>query len=428
MLIALTVQLNAQKRWTLEQCIAYAVENNISVKQKEISRQTAETDLKMTRNSRLPNLNANIEQNYNFGNTAIGQNQRQSKTDFNINSSVSIFSGFRAAHQIAKNKLDLQAATLNLEQAKEDLSIHITQLFLQVLLNKELQKINDEQFKLIKTQIERTKTLIDAGRIPQSQLFDIQSQAANDRVLLIQAENDTKLALLELAQNLEIQEFSDFDIVVSAGDTLLSANQKNLFSVNTVYENALKTKPAVKSQEILLLSAEKTLKTVQAEYYPTLSLNAGLSTNYFYLYNTTIQNLSFSDQIKNNIGEYISLNLSISVFNRFSTKNNVKKARQNIENQQLILENAKKQLYKEIQTAFLNALLSDEKLKYAHEAVKSTTEAFKYAQERYYAGKSSVFELNEARTRLVRSQTEETQAKFDYIFRLKILDFYNGKF
>jgi outer membrane protein len=155
-------------------------------------------------------------------------------------------------------------------------------------------------------------------------------------------------------------------------------------------------------------------------------MSLGYGTNYYHLYNTEYLNRTLSEQLKNNAGEYIGLNLSIPIFNRFSVRNQVKCARVNIENQQLILENTKKTLFKEIQTAYLNAVAAQEKYRASGQAIKATSESFNYAKERYETGKSTVFEFNEAKNRLVRSQSEEVQAKYDYIFRTKILDFYNG--
>jgi len=185
-------------------------------------------------------------------------------------------------------------------------------------------------------------------------------------------------------------------------------------------------KPVVKVQELRVQSAEKTLAIAKAGYLPVLNMNMGYGTNYFYLYKKDFSNRSISDQLRNNAGESIGLSLSIPIFNRFSVRNQVRNARFNIENQQLALENVRKSLYKEIETAYLNAIAAQEKYKASQQAIRSTSESFNFAKERYELGKSTVFELNEARTRLVRSQSEEIQAKYDFIFRTKILDFYNG--
>ena len=434
--------ISAQNRlWSLEECIRYAIEHNISIKQLIIQKNVAEVDLNTAQMSRLPNLNASIGQNWNFGRTQVQsglyENRSQSNSNLSVGSSIPIFTGFRIPNEIERSKLELETSVQNLAKAKEDLSLNVASLFLQVLFNKELLKINWEQLALAQTQIERTKALLEAGKIPESQLYDIEAQVANDKVLVIQAENNLRLALLDLAQSLELEQNSDFDIVTPVFGDVVTEFMSSVHPPQTVFENALQIKPAIKARELQVQSAEKTLAIAESGYYPTLNLSMGIGTSYYFLYGKNYSTLpngeqilftndSFSNQFNNNMNETIGLSLSIPIFNRYSVKNQVRNARLNIDNQQLVLENAKKTLYKEIETAYLNAISAQEKYNAAQQAIKATSESFNYAKERYETGKSSVFEFNEARTRLMRSQSEEVQAKYDYIFRTKILDFYNG--
>ena len=423
--------LSAQNQlWTLEDCIRYAIEHNISIKQLLIQKNSAEVTLNTSQMSRLPNLNAGGSQNWSFGRTQIQNGtyeiQNQSSTNASINSSITIFSGFRINNEIAKNKLELETSVKNLEKAKEDLSLNIAALFLQVLFNKELLKITQEQLTLSEFQIERTRSLTEVGKAPMSQLYDIEAQVANDKVSVVQAENNLRLSLLDLAQSLELEQSTNFDITAPVFDDVITEYMSSIQLPQSVFEKALQINPSIKVQELQVQSAEKTLAITKSTYYPTLDLSMGIGTNYFYLYNKNFKNTSFSEQIKNNMGEYIGLSLNIPIFNRFAIRNQVRNARFNIENQQLALENARKNLRKEIETAYLNALAAQEKYKAAQQAIKATSESFNYAKERYESGKSSVFEFNEARMRYMRSQSEEIQAKYDFIFRTKILDFYNG--
>ena len=423
--------LSAQsKLWSLEECIQYAIEHNISIKQLVIQKNVAEVNLNTSQMSRLPDLNASGGQNWNFGRTQIEsglyETQNQSNTSLSVGSSIPLFTGFRIPNEIARDKLDLETAVQNLEKAKDDLALNVASLFLQVLFNKELLKINQEQLALSQAQIDRTQTLVDAGKVPLSQLYDIQAQAANDKVSVVQAQTDLRTAMLDLTQSLELQQSEDFDIVAPATDDVVAEYMSSVQPPQTIFNNAVQVKPVIKAQELQVKSAEKTLAIAKSGYYPTLNLSMGIGTDYFYLYNKDFQNSSFSSQIKNNLGESIGLSLSIPIFNRFSIRNQVKNARFNIENQQLVLENARKTLYKEIETAYLNAISSQEKYKAAQEAIKSTSESFNYAKERYETGKSTVFEFNDARSKYIQSQSQQIQAKYDYIFRTKILDFYNG--
>jgi outer membrane protein len=419
------------KQWTLEECIFYALEHNIAVKQLELQKQSSEIDLNTARNSRLPNLNSSATQNWNFGRTQIQsglyENQNQSNTNFSISSSIPLFTGFRIPNEIAKNELDLQAAVKNLEKAKDNLALNIASLFLQVLFSKELLKINEEQLSFSKYQVERTKELVRYEKVPAAQLSDIEAQAANDEVAVIQADNNLKLALLDLKQSLELEQTTEFDVLIPTFGDILTDYVGSIQSPQVVFENAVQTKPAVKEQELRVASAEKTLKIAESGYYPNLSFSAGYGTNYFFLYNRDYTNRKLSEQLKNNGGEYIGFSLNIPIFNRYTVRNQVKSARLNIDNQHLVLENTKKTLFKEIQTAYQNALAAQEKYHAAGKAITAASESFDAAKTRYESGKSTVFEFNEAKNRLLKSQSEAVQSKYDYIFRTKILDFYNGR-
>ncbi len=426
-------------KWTLEECIQYAIAHNIDIKQLSVQKETSENQVNTDQMSRLPDLNANVGQNWNFGRTqtasGLYENQTQSNSSVSIGSSIPLFTGFRINNQIARSKLELEAAIQNLEKAKEDLALNVASLFLQVLFNKEILKVNEERLTLSQSQVKKTEVLIEVGKAPVSQLYDIQAQVAADEVAVVQAKNNLQLALLDLAQRLELERTVAFDIQEPDTEKLMQDNAQNILSPDLIYENAITFKPVIKAQEYNLKSAEKSLKITQAGYMPTLNLDLGYSTRYYYNYDmkgvinpSTNEpvNRPFSDQFRDNAGEYIGLSLNIPIFNRFSVRNQVRTAKLNIENQQLSLENTKKALYKEIQTAYLNATAAQEKYQASSRAVIASQEAFKYAEERYQIGKSTVFEFNDAKTKLIQSLSEQIQEKYNYIFCTKILDFYNG--
>ncbi|MDL2222647.1 TolC family protein [Bacteroidales bacterium OttesenSCG-928-M11] len=424
---ALTAQ--AQKKWNLEECINHATEHNISIKQQELRRETAEISLNTSRMSRLPDLNASLGNTWNrSSNTdSLISNKHiiSSSASFSISTSVPVFTGFRIKNEIERDKIALEAATLNLERAKEDLSLSVTYLFLEVLFNKEIVEISKEQLEISQTQIARTKALVDAEKVPKSQYYDIEAQVAQDEVSLVNAEKNLELSLLDLAQSLELEHETDFDILVPTFDHPIIEHMASLQKPDIVFANALSVKPGIKMIELEVEGAEKSHNIAKSAYYPSLSLNAGYGTGYSYIYDLPWPNESFSSQIKDG-REYIGLSLSIPIFNRFSTRNNVKTSKINILNQKLALEDAKKTLYKEIQTAHLNATSALKAYLASNKAVKASSESFKYTQERYEVGKSTVFEFNDAKLALTRSQSEMVKAKYDYIFRTKILDFYNG--
>jgi outer membrane protein len=428
------------KRWTLEECIQYAIEHNISIQRLKVQRKVAEVQQNTAENSRLPDLNAAIIQDWSFGRsqTYPDLDESLSKTGLGANSSIPVFTGFRIPNEIARTKLELEAATQNLEKAKDNLSINITSLFLQVLFNKELVTINEEHWALTQTQLRKTALLNEAGSVPTINLYDMEAQLAKDKVAVIEAQNNLELALLDLAQVLELERESQFDVKASPfSERLIEDMFRKIQPTQLIFENAVNSKPVVKEQEYRIASAEKALKVAQADYMPNLSLVFEWGTGYLYKYNakdiinpTTNQlikaNESFSNQLKNNDYMLIGLKLSIPVFNRFETRNKVRVAKLNIQDRQLILEDIKKTLYKEIQTAHKNAVAAHEKYKASNDAVKFTSESFRHAQIRYEQAKLTPFEYDEVKTRLLQSQSEQIQAKYDYILRTKILDFYNG--
>jgi outer membrane protein len=433
---------NAQtKQWTLEKCIQYAIDHNITIKQIALEKESAEVELNTAQMSRLPNLNANAGQTwdlgYSPGKSGVNASQTQANTSFSIVSSMPLFTGFRIPNEIEKNKLELKAATENLEKAKEDLALNIASLFLQALFNKELVKINEEQLNLSQKQVDRTNILVNVGKVPKSQLYDIESQVAKDEVSLLQAKNDLELALLDLRQSLELENDISFDIYTPEIEDVISEYMNSVQPPKIIFNNAVNIKPVIKEQQYRVQSAEKTLKIAESGYLPSLSLNLGYNTAYYHIYDLKqmnpetgemdpANNTAFSKQFSENGREYIGLSLSIPIFNRYSVRNQVRSAKLNIQNRQLALDNTKKTLFKEIQTAYLNATAAQEKYRAAGKAVDAGAESFRYARERYETGKSSVFEFNEARTKLIQSRGEQVQAKYDYIFRTKILDFYNG--
>lgn len=440
-LLAITVllssnQLLAQdqiKQWSLEECIQYAIEHNIDLKQKEQEQANREVSLNTSKNSWLPAVNSNLGQSFQFGRstskTGVIVDQSAANTSFNINLDMSIFDGLKIPNDIAARKLDLKASIENLNKAKDDLSIQIASSFLQVLYNKELLKIANLQVELIQSQIEKTSALVNAGKVPLSQLYDIKAQLAKDEVTQTEAQNNVELALLTLAQSLELERSGQsFDIQAPKIDDAIVENMGSILPPENIFDHAVTFKPQIKEQQYLLESQKKMLKVAQAGYYPKLNFGASYSNGY---YHTTsdgayIDTRSFRDQLKQNGQKILGFSLSIPLFNRLQVRNNVRSARINIINRELMMENTKKTLYKEIQQAYFNATASQEKYLASDKSVIASKEAFTYAQKRYAAGKSSVFELNEAKTKYAQSLAEQAQSKYDYIFRAKILDFYNG--
>ena len=427
---------NAQEQtapWSLEACINYAYANNLQLKQKMEEQEARKVELHTSKHSWLPAVNANMGQSFQFGRSTsksgVIVDQNASNTTFNINLDMPIFDGFKIPNDIAARKLDLQAAIESLNKAKEDLAINIASYYLQVLYNKELQRVAQLQVDLDKEQVAKTEAMVDAGKVPLSQLYDIKAQLAKDEVTLTEAANNVQLALLDLAQSLELERSDrSFDIVTPQITDAVAENMSSILPPETIFDQAVTFKPQIKEQEYLLESQKRMLKVAQAGYYPKLNFGASYSNGYYHtsMGGEFADTRSFGDQLKQNGQKIVGFSLSIPLFNRFQVRNSVRSARIGINNQQLMLENSKKTLYKEIQQAYYNATAAQEKYQASDKSVAASKEAFDYAQVRYAAGKSTVFEFNEAKTKYAQSLAEQTQAKYDFIFRAKILDFYRG--
>ena len=379
----------------------------------------------------MPSLNASLGQNFDFGRspsrTGVIADQNSSNTSLSISLSMPIFDGLKTPSDIAAKKYNLKAAIESLNKAKEDLSLQIASYYLQVLYNKEVQRIAELQLALSNDQVTKTDALVKAGKVPLSQLYDIKAQAANDNVSLTEAKNDVKLALLDLAQSLEMERSGEvFDIVSPEVGNAVERYMSSIVPPGNIYDNAVAVKPQIKEQEYLLESQKKQLKVARSSYFPQLNFGASYTNGYYHYYTGDVESLSFSDQLNQNGRKTIGFSLSIPLFNRFQVRNSVRQAKLGIRNQELLMENTKKTLYKEIQQAYYDATAAQEKYLASGKSVEASEEAFRYAEDRYNAGKSTVFEFNEAKTKYAQSLVEQAQAKYNFILRAKILDFYNG--
>lgn len=424
--------IQAQKRWNLRECIDYAIENNIEIKQQELQVKNAEIDLNTSKSSRLPDLDASLGQNFNFGRspnpgTGVYEENKASNTSVYISSSTPIFTGFRIPNQIKANEMDLRASIEGLEKACDNMQLQIASYFLDILFKKEILKVYQEQSGLTEKQVKRTNILVETGKVALSQLYDIKAQLAKDQLNVTTSENDLKLSLLNLAQAMNLSSMNDFDVDVPLiAENSLPANVlSGLESPYLVYQQAIQVKPHVKEAEYKIESSKYGLKVAKAGYWPTLSLGMSYNNAFSHVYGS--DNTSMSDQLKNNYRAVIGLTLSIPIFNRFETRNQVRKARLEIQNQELNLTNVKLALYKEIEQAYQNAVAAESKYISTVKAYEAAAESFKYAEERYQLGKATVFEYSEAQTKLINSRSEQIQAKYDFVFRSKILDFYQGK-
>ena len=427
-LCAAAVAAQAQEAWSLRRCIDYAVENNISVKQIALQRDYQALALKTSQLSFTPNLNANLGQDFSFGratgNDNITIDKSMGNTTLGITTSMPIFTGLRITNQIKADKLDLLAATEDLNKAKENLALQIAGYYLNVLYNKELLSIADDQVKISEAQVKNTEALVAAGKKSESELYENKAQMAADIQSRTEAANALQLAVLDLCQAINYADVANFAVADVDVEGLLADEFDRLASPADTYRYSLDNRPAIRASEARIESSRKSLKVAQAAYYPQLNLNAGYNTGYYHLFQG--ENVDFGRQLGNNGSEYVSLSLSIPIFNRMATANQVKQARINVENRQLELENEKQQLLKEIQTAYYNAVAARDKYVAAGKTAESSRVAFEYEQAKYESGKSTPYDFNTAKLRLEKARAQETQAKYEFLFRNRIFAFYNG--
>ena len=381
LIMASGLSIQAQNAWSLQQCIEHAITHNLSIKQKEAARDQSAVELNTAQWSRLPNLNGNVGQSFNFGraiqadNTYGNRNTRN--TNFSVGTSIPLFTGMQIPNSIALSKLNLKAATEDLNKAKEDISIQVASYYLQVLFNEELVKIAQRQVELSQEQLDRKVTFFKNGKASEAEVYEAKSRVAQDEYSLVQAQNNHQLALLDLSQLLELPTPENFQIETPN----IEAFSTQLSLPDEVYAQALLNKPAIKAAQYRLEGAAKSIRIAQSAWYPQLSFGAGIGTNYYSI--TGIENASFGSQWHQNMNKYLQFSLSIPLFNRFATRNRVKSAR--IQRNALAwqLEESKKALYKEIQQAYYNALAAESQYQSSQTACQSAEASFKLMSEKY---------------------------------------------
>lgn len=422
---AMFVQGKAQEQWSLQKCIDYALENNIVVKQYQLNTEYQENELGQSKNNRLPSVSASVNQGLNFGRSLTLDNTYDNfttaSTSASVSGSVLIWNGGTLKNSIKQSEYDLKSSLENLEKAKDDIKLGIASGYLEILFSKELVKVAEKQVEKTQEQIERTTELVEAGKVAQGTLLEVEAQLAREQLDVVNRKNNLRIAYLNLAQFLELDDYTDFDVVVPEIPELKA--QVSLVGAKSVYEKAIEIRPEIKSAEYQLKSSEVQLDIAEGSRMPTLAAYAGLSDNYIAA--EQIQ-AGLGEQLESNLNENIGLNLSIPIFSRFQNRTNIANSKLQIENNQLELEGVKKELRKQIEQAYTNAAAALERYNANKIAVNSMTESFRYIEEKYNAGRVNSVEYNDAKSNLAISESDLIQAKYDFIFRSKILDFYNG--
>lgn len=449
----------AQKIWSLDECIKYAHQNNIQIKQAELNAILSSNVLLQSKAELLPNLNFSTNHSYSFGNsvdpfTQTFEEINIKSTNLGFSSSLSLFNGFQNYNSIKKNEFDLKASLKDVERIKNDISLNIASAYLQILFNYELVDISANQLETTKKQVERTGKLVDAGSIAKGNLLEIESQLAQEELQLVNAQNQLIISYLILTQFLDFDSVGQFTI--ERPDIQEVQEEEITADVDEIYLKAKDVLPQIAGGAYRLKSSEKELEIARGYMLPNLNLNASYGTGYSdarmrqiygdpietqigYLNDASItpvyakyNNLSFEDyafkdQLIDNKSLSLTFSLSIPIFNKYQIKTAMDNAKINVLQSKNDYQLVKDQLYKDIQQAHANANASLKKHIASKKTVQSTKEAFRYTEQKYEVGNVNSVDYAIAKNNLLRAKSDNLQAKYEYMFSMKILDFYMGK-
>lgn len=445
----------SQKEWTLEECIDYAYKNNLSIKTSQNNLEQSNLNLKESKYGRLPNLNANGATNNNIGRTIDPfTNQFTTSNIFNANIGVSagvtLFSGFTRENTIKDNQYRFYSSGFDLKKMQDDIGLAISNAFLQIIFNQELVKVAINQVNSTSEQLKQTEALFKSGRIAENALLEIEAQLANDELALINAQNSLKLSYVNLWQlmDMEVKEENKIKIPVIDSVTAL-----DVISPDQIYSAFILRSPALKSAEALVKSAEYRLKTAKGSAYPTLSARYNLSSVYsesfrtptgFNLLGTQLlyfdqnnnpvtapflipsgfETNSFSKQIGDNFGQSFGLSLQIPIFNGLQVKSNIQRSRIQLEASYLNVQTIKNTVYKDVVTAFNEYIAARSKYESSYKSYKAQEKAFAFTKARFDQGLMSYADFSIQNTNRIRAEINFINAKYEYLFRTKVIDFY----
>jgi outer membrane protein len=447
-------------KMSLKQCIETALTNNIQVKQVGLQADAAEVNLKQAKANLLPDLNGNFGYGFNQGRnvdplTNSYINQQLTSSNIGLSSGVILFNGMRLQNLIKQNSLTHEANKMDLQQSKDNLTLNVILVYLQVLSNEDVLATAKAQTEVTRKQVERMEILVKEGAIANYQLADLKGQLGNEEISIISSQNALQQSKLSLCQLMNIDYKSGLQLEKTDIE-FPSAKYAN--SAADVYQTSLQTLALIKANDLKIQSAEKGIKISQSGFYPTLSLGANLGSSYSSLAQTLTptnvtqeqtgsyviisgnqnpvlrqqQNYSasktgYTKQLNNNLGTFVGFNLQIPLFNSFQTKNRIKLSKINLSNTKLEADNAKIQLKQNIETAHLNMTTSFDRYKVLTEQVKNFEESFRAAEVRFNSGVINSAEYLISKNNLDRTKINLSQSKYEYLFRTKLLDYFQGK-
>ena len=421
----------SQKKWTLKECVDQALERNISVQQSKLNLKLAEKDVAIANGNFLPNLNGGSSGNFNSGlspdRNGVLTNTNNFNGSFSLRSSGTIFNGYRNTNTYKQAQLGVASSKYDLQKIENDISLFVVNGYLNVLFAKENLNVANVQYEISAKQIEAVKSRFEAGVVAKGEVLNIQSTAAANLQSVIAQENVLNLALLNLAQTIQVP-IDNFDVAPIE----LGTPSENLLYTNSdiVFEKSLLNRPEIESAKLAIESADLSIEIAKSAYKPTLTYSLSAGTSYYHQFNNLLPtrfNDDFISQTADRFQYGIGFNVSVPIFNRYQTKNNVAKSEINKEISITRLENEKIQLKQTIEQAFLDVKAAAKSYQAAKISLAAQKEAFKNSQQRYNFGDMTLFDFDQVRTRLVNAEGAMIRSKYDYVFKTKILQFYSGE-
>ncbi|OOG74916.1 TolC family protein [Algoriphagus sp. A40] len=414
--------------YDLQTAINIALENNLTLKRNLLNQEITEATLLQNKGQRYPSLSTGSSYGVRWGRsinpvTNLFENNRIGNINFQASSSMPLFRGLQVTNSIGQAKSNLEAGAYNLEANKNTITLNVINHFINLVFNREQVKIAENQLKSTTEQMERTKKLVDAGSLPMSDYLDLQSQNATNQLEVINAQNAYRGAKLNLAQAMQIPFSEDFEVIEPEFEM-----EEGLMATETtqeIYETAVEIMPEIKFAEANVRSAEFQEKIAKGAFYPSIGVGANIFTNYVdQVFGT--DRPSFGDQFESNLSQALTFNLSIPIFTNFNNKSSLQRARAQKAIQDVATLEAKNLLRQNIETAYNSALAADLSYKASVIRVNSLQETFRIAQQRFDLGAINSVDFQVAQNNLFNAQADLLNAKYTYIFRVKVLDFYLG--
>jgi outer membrane protein len=413
------------KKWSLTECIDHALQENTSIKQGQLSNNVTALTLEQSKANLIPTLSASGSQGFNFGRTVDPHtntyvSQDNITNNFSVSSSYNLFTGFQTLNTIKMNELNLKSGTLDLEKTKKDVTLNVTLAYLQVLYAYEQVEQAKSQVESTQSQVDKTQILVNAGTLPIGNLYTVQSQLATDKYSQVNAENQLSISKVNLMQLMELPVQPVFDVVRPDLSSLIIESSNKLNS-DSIYLKALKVQPDIASAELKVSSAETNLKISKGALYPRLSLSTGISSAY-----SNKGTAVFEQQLKDNLSESVRLNLSIPIFSQKLVSTSIKKSQIGINSIQLTALDTRNQLRKNIEQAFEDMIAAENNFVAVQNQLVSTETSYNDSKRKYELGMITATDYLIAKNNYSTALSNLIHAKYNYLFTIKILDFYQG--